>query len=143
MKKKLIVLISFILAIILILLSSNYIFADNSSENDSKTVQDSIEKKETAEITEETKRVESKSIEQEKVIEDGLYKIYSTTADNRLIESPDRKRDKKTYFKLGKDEDLASQKFQITYNKSDNTYTLKLLSSLKEILMVHTLLDLK
>ena len=134
MNRKRFLSIFLILILLISVFSYNFVLAESQDEQTEKS-ETLNEKSEGTNIegkvdnNNDTKSKEIKS--QTRVIEDGLYKIFSSIEDNRLIESPNRSRNNKTYLKLGKDEDLASQKFQITYNESDNTYTIKLLSSLK------------
>ena len=71
-------------------------------------------------------------INMEPIIKDGIYKINSILADNRLIEIPDSNRDQKTYFKLGTEETTANEKFEITYN-ADGTYRLKVMHTQKSM----------
>ena len=134
MNRKRFLSIFLILILLISVFSYNFVLAESQDEQTEKS-ETLNEKSEGTNIegkvdnNNDTKSKEIKS--QTRVIEDGLYKIFSSIEDNRLIESPSRSRNNKTYLKLGKDEDLASQKFQITYNESDNTYTIKLLSSLR------------
>lgn len=70
------------------------------------------------------------SFKGEKTIEDGTYYIYSQVASNRILEVPNSATDNGVVLKTGVAKNIASQKFQITYNQ-DGTYTIKALHTNK------------
>ena len=117
-----------IISLILLLLTctsfaNNEIQVNNVVEDELiSTIEESNEKQ----ITNTTSKSNSE------MLEEGIYKIYSSLASNRLIEAPNNSRSAKTYFKLGQNSNTANQKFQIIKN-SDNTYTIKLLTSLNAL----------
>ena len=117
-------------------IENNINIIDYLEENDNEidnTIVDSKEEK-THNIEEEIKdnEVEEKDKNETIALPNGIYKIYSKLSTDRLIEAPNNSRSQKTYFKLGKYTNTASQKFQITRN-TDSTYTIQVLNSLNAL----------
>ncbi len=112
-----------IISLILLLLTCSS-YANNEIQVNNVVEEDLI-----STIEESNEKQIAKTLSNSVILEEGIYKIYSSLASNRLIEAPNNSRSAKTYFKLGQNSNTANQKFQITKN-SDNTYTIKLLSSL-------------
>ncbi len=59
----------------------------------------------------------------EKTIEDGVYKIHSKVAENRVLEVPNSSLNNQTVIKTATNNNKANQKFRITYN-GDGTYSI-------------------
>lgn len=68
----------------------------------------------------------------EKTIEDGIYNIYSQVADNRVLEIPNNDTKNETVLKTATNNNMANQKFKITYHK-DGTYSITLVHSKKAL----------
>lgn len=68
-------------------------------------------------------------INTEQVIEDGEYKIYTKLNTNKIVEVPNQSTNKKEYIALGTNTNKANQKFKITYNNEDSTYTIEVLQT--------------
>lgn len=67
-----------------------------------------------------------------KSIEDGIYNIYSKVSENRLLEVPNNSINNEVEIKTGVNKNLASQKFQVSYNQ-DGTYSITLLHTKKAL----------
>ena len=70
------------------------------------------------------------NINGEKTLDDGVYKIFSKVADNRVLEVPNLSLNNETVIKTATDNNKANQKFKIKYN-NDGTYTITILHSKK------------
>lgn len=66
----------------------------------------------------------------EKSLDDGVYKIYSKVADNRVLEVPNLSLLNQTIIKTATNSNKANQKFKFKYN-NDGTYTVTALHSRK------------
>ncbi len=67
-----------------------------------------------------------------KTIENGIYNIYSNVAKNRLLEVPNSEINDEVEIKTATNKNIASQKFQVTYN-NDGTYTILVLHTGKAL----------
>lgn len=72
------------------------------------------------------------TIEGKKTIEDGIYKIYSKVANNRLLEVPNKETANQVNLKTATNNNQANQKFRVTY-QNDGTYAITFLHSGKSI----------
>lgn len=66
----------------------------------------------------------------EKTLENGTYHIYSQVASNRVLEVPNQATSNGTTLKTATLNQMANQKFKISYN-ADGTYTIKVLHTNK------------
>ncbi len=72
------------------------------------------------------------TIEGKKTIEDGIYKIYSKVANNRLLEVPNKETANQVNLRTAMNNNQANQKFRVAY-QNDGTYAITLLHTGKSI----------
>ena len=113
-------------------LASNEITTNNIINSENVIDENSLIKvleQENSNETSEDQEIPSEDSNEE-VLKEGIYKIKSILADDRLVEIPDSNRNQRTYFKLGTEETTANEKFRITKN-TDGTYRLTILHTQK------------
>ena len=112
--------------------ASNEITTNNAMNSENVIDDNSLIKaleQENSNETSEDQEIPSEDSNEE-VLKEGIYKIKSILADDRLVEIPDSNRNQRTYFKLGTEETTANEKFRITKN-TDGTYRLTILHTQK------------
>ena len=110
--------------------ASNEITTNNAMNSENVIDDNSLIKaleQENSNETSEDQEIPSEDSNEE-VLKEGIYKIKSILAEDRLIEIPESNKSKKAYFKLGTEETTANEKFKIELNE-DGTYTLSMLHS--------------
>ena len=70
--------------------------------------------------------------EGKKSLDDGIYKIYSKVADNRVLEVPNLSLMNQTILRTAMDNNKINQRFKLKYN-NDGTYTITVLHSKKAL----------